>query len=96
MVTEAETVTGEHGAESAGLDESDWGSGVEVECLRAAGLAGLRLFKLWLPDNICISAVAFLELSLRNSEVFLCLFSSRRLLDRGLAEATARLAILMA
>ena len=26
-------VTGEHGAESAGLEESDWGSGVLVECL---------------------------------------------------------------
>ena len=41
-------VTGEHGAESeAGLDESEWlGSGVDVECLRLIGLAGLKLFKL--------------------------------------------------
>ena len=32
-VNEAAVVTGEHGAESAGLDESDCGSGVLVECL---------------------------------------------------------------
>lgn len=93
----AVTVTGEHGAESAGLEESEWlGSGVLVECLKM-GLAGLREFKLCEPDNICISAVAFFDESLRNSEVLRRL-SSRRLLDRGLAvaEATLRRAILIA
>lgn len=58
-------------------------------------LTGLKLLRLWLPESICISAVAFLEDSLRKSEVFLRL-SSLLDFDLGFEVEIDLRAILMA